>query len=350
MARFYVTSAAIIIILSSHLNAQQGWTYYKYKDLPVTGIMFCIQTDYKGGIYLGLTGGLAKYNGFEWIRIYYNELDPMMHDNHFNIRRISFSNGYLWAGTNNGIIRFQGYEKKHYNPENTPSMPSDKIRGIAPDKYGNIWFLHHSLAISTFLPEADSVVNYQVPTTTPLPFAADADIFCDSEDNLWYSADGGFVKFSGGIAKVLSIEDIPGLDEKVNSIQIMTDNTIAVLTEHKLFKYKDYKGEATSTEIDIPEGLLGEGEFFKIIKTDLEGNLWILSRIEKGSNTTSKHFYKYSKKGEWSKYSFPKFDGIDTDVYSLTDFTVDEKGRVWFSDPYYGVFVFNPKEIGRAHV
>lgn len=343
MKRYIIISSICLIVNFLCTAAQEGWTYYKYKDLPLPGIMFCIQSDYSGGVYLGLTNGLIKHNGYEWIRIYYNELDPKSGDNKYNIRRIRNSNGYVWAGTNNGIIRFLGYEKKHYNPDNTPSMPDDKTRGIAPDKYGDIWFLNHSNAISKLDISADTVVNYTVPSTVPLPFFSDACIFNDAEDNLWFSAEGKFVKFSSGTAKVFTSEDIEGLDnENVNAIQIMQFGNIAIITGNRLILYKDYNGSTQVREIDIPDSLLDNNESFEIIKIDLQANLWILSRYSQGGGIGSKHFYKYSSGGDWTKYTFPKFEGIQYDIYGITDLTIDENGKVWFTDPQYGVYVFNP--------
>jgi streptogramin lyase len=344
MKRIFIICVLVQCLTVPGASAQSGWKYYKYNDLPVTGLSFCIQSDYNGGVFQGLTGGLSKFNGQEWVKVYYNVLSPNSHSNEYNIRVIKISGGSVWTGTNNGIIRFDGYNKKQYNPLNTPTMCDDKIRGIAPDKYGDIWFLNHCLGIFKLDVSADTVVRFMVPLSTPGPFSEDAPMFCDAYDNLWYSAAGKIVKFTDGSVKVLDSLDIPELsNEPVRSIQIRSDNSLAVLMKRKLGIYKDYHGSVSYTNIDVPADLLEAEEMFSMIKVDLEGNLWMLSRYEMGQGISSKHFYKYSKDNAWTKYEFPVFEGTTQNIYALTDFTIDESGKVWFTDPYYGVFVFNSK-------
>lgn len=112
--------------------------------------------------------------------------------------------------------------------------------------------------------------------------------------------------------------------------------------KHSIGQYKDYNGNVTYNKIEIPANLLEDSEYFSKVKVDLDRNIWILSNYESGMGISSKHFYKYSNNKEWTKYEFPFFEGTYSNLYALTDFTIDEKGKVWFSEPYYGVFVFDP--------
>ena len=334
----------LFLFLLSNSFSQSGWTFHKYKDLPVPGAIFCIQSDYNDGVYLGNTGGLMKFNGTEWLKIYYNELNPMETYNRFNIRQVKPTLGAVWASTNEGLIKFTGNERKHYNFANTPKMYDDKIRGIALDKYGNTWFVNQTLGIFKLEKSTDNVVYYSVPQSTPLPYTVDIPMFCDDYDNLWYSSGGKFVKFSDGIIKIVDSTGIPELkNDTVSSIQIMSDNSIIVLMNRNIGIYKDNNSTVTYNKIEIPEGLMNDNEYFSNVKIDLEGNCWILSRIYNSQTNASKYFYKYSKNQEWTKYEFPTFEGTNQNLYSLSDFTIDENGKVWFSEPYYGVFVFDSK-------
>jgi streptogramin lyase len=344
MKNFLIICAIVVFAIISETFSQTGWTYYKYKDLPVHGLSFCIKSDFSNGIFLGLSGGLSKFNGEDWVKIYYNELDPMNGDNKFNIRIINISMGEVWAATNEGLIKFNGYERKHYNLLNFPKMIDDKIRGITGDKYGNIWFVNHALGIFKIDNSADTVVHYSIPQTTPLPFSENIPMFCDANDNLWYACAGKFVKFSNGIIKVIDSTDIPDLKtDKISSIQILSNSSVAVLMKHSIGIYNDYNGTISYNKIDVPTNLLESNEIFNTVKVDLDGNIWVLSNLTDGMGIGSRHFYKYNKNKEWTKYEFPQFEGTTTNIYSLSDFTIDASGKVWFSDPYYGVFVFDSK-------
>ncbi len=320
--------------------AQSGWTYFKYKDVLIKGYAISIQSDYNGGVFLGMNCGLAKFNGDEWVKVYYNELIPNDANNKYNIRSIKSMGSQIWTGTNEGLIKFDGYNRKHYNLSNTPSMLNDKIRGFAGDKYGNVWFFNNRLGIFKLDKTSDTVVTYTMSQNDPFPVNNDAKMFCDADDNLWYSAYGKFVKFKDGIVKVIDSTEIPlFINDTLSSIQIMQDNSIVVLMKHSIGLYKDYNGVITFNKIDVPQNLLNNDEYFHSVKIDMERNIWIITK----STTSSRHFYKYSNKKEWTKYEFPTYDSLPTNYYNLVDFTIDENGKVWFADPSYGIFVFDPK-------
>src|SRR5690606_33127401 len=47
--------------------------------------------------------------------------------------------GYLWFGTFNGLVRFDGAKFKVYNPANTPQLPSAGIVNLHADRSGRLW-------------------------------------------------------------------------------------------------------------------------------------------------------------------------------------------------------------------
>ena len=61
--------------------------------------------------------------------------------------------GYLWAGTEDGLHRFNGYEFKVYlhNPMDSTSLKDDHIRGLLFTK-DTLWIATNSSGISGFLP------------------------------------------------------------------------------------------------------------------------------------------------------------------------------------------------------
>jgi len=61
--------------------------------------------------------------------------------------------GYLWAGTEDGLLRFNGYEFKAYlhNPLDSTSIQDDHIRGLVFTK-DTLWIATNSKGISGFIP------------------------------------------------------------------------------------------------------------------------------------------------------------------------------------------------------
>ena len=47
--------------------------------------------------------------------------------------------GYLWFGTFNGLVRFDGVKFAVLDPANTPALPSPGIANLYRDKAGRVW-------------------------------------------------------------------------------------------------------------------------------------------------------------------------------------------------------------------
>ena len=49
--------------------------------------------------------------------------------------------GYLWLGTNDGVVRFDGVRFTVYNAGNTPALPSNRIVSLFEDRVGALWIV-----------------------------------------------------------------------------------------------------------------------------------------------------------------------------------------------------------------
>jgi ligand-binding sensor domain-containing protein len=73
------------------------------------------------------------------------------------------SKGYIWIGSENGLMRYNGYDFKMYTTRD--GLPDNEILGIAEDQQGRIWFLPFANSIcymkhgQIFNPENDSLLQ-----------------------------------------------------------------------------------------------------------------------------------------------------------------------------------------------
>lgn len=95
--------------------------------------------------------------------------------------------GYLWLGTYNGLIRFDGVRYVTFNSQNTPDLADDRITALYEDNRGEIWIGHETGALTRY---ANGVFkSIKLPSAYP-----GGDIVRIGEDNqgdLWLLNDGG---------------------------------------------------------------------------------------------------------------------------------------------------------------
>lgn len=48
--------------------------------------------------------------------------------------------GYLWLGTQEGLVRFDGVQFRVYNRRNTPAIRNNMVQALCEDAEGNVWF------------------------------------------------------------------------------------------------------------------------------------------------------------------------------------------------------------------
>ena len=96
------------------------------------------------------------------------------------------ADGYLWLGTEGGLVRFDGTDFVTFNVENTPQFQSDLVYDLLQDAQGALW-------IST----GSSLLRYQAGTFTAyttqqgLPAATVWFSYQDTQHRLWAMTAGG---------------------------------------------------------------------------------------------------------------------------------------------------------------
>lgn len=110
------------------------------------------------------------------------------------------SEGYLWFGTGEGLVKFDGDRFTTYNPANTPSLSNKIFHAITPDRSGQLWSANIDELVRIrdgkfdTIPFDDGLVNHNIFAITEM---ADGSIWLGSGgDGIIVYHDGEFTRYT----------------------------------------------------------------------------------------------------------------------------------------------------------
>lgn len=120
-----------------------------------------------------------------------------------NFAAYQAANGYLWIGTQNGLVRFDGRRYKNYFSDYTnPNSPSDNsIVDIVEDKNGELWFCGFFQGLTRYNQQTGYFKKYSRLTKDSFSYYGVPDGLKDSNGDLWFATAGR------GLAKYLYEKD-----------------------------------------------------------------------------------------------------------------------------------------------
>ncbi len=108
-------------------------------------------------------------------------------------------NGYLWFGTESGLVRFDGKRYKNYFADYAnPNSPSDNvIFDIAEDKNSDLWFAGFKHGVTKYNQHTGKFTKYPALSKDNNPYYGIRRIKNDTEGNLWFATAGrGLAKYN----------------------------------------------------------------------------------------------------------------------------------------------------------
>lgn len=112
------------------------------------------------------------------------------------------SDGYLWIGTEKGLVRFDGLTFHLFQHSNTPALPAGPVLGLAIDGEGKLWMRSRGSSVlrysnGEFQNVSSSVVGAAEPGITAMGSGR-------SNDLLFSGLVNGILRFSGGKSVALA--------------------------------------------------------------------------------------------------------------------------------------------------
>src|SRR5450432_2678184 len=104
-------------------------------------------------------------------------------------------NGYIWLGTGNGLIRFDGLRFTVFDSGNTPQLKSNQVNTLLEDRQGDLWIGTEGGGLTRLR----QGVFFTYTESDGLSSNVIAALSTDQEGNLWIGTDGGGVdRYSQG--------------------------------------------------------------------------------------------------------------------------------------------------------
>lgn len=233
------------------------------------------------------------------------------------INLIQSRDGYIWATTYGGIVRFDGVRFKGFSRSNTKGLDESRFTRLIEDKAGRIWFLSESL----------SFVKYENGTFTTFRNGKDFNGFyrgyslnTDIDGNLIFSTDKGHFRYQNSRFEKLELPT-----DNPESVIYHCDREGGIWLSDKMGLRRIFQGNATFFE--IPERVL---KFNPLIYDDRSGNYWIAFGISETFRIRNKEV-------------------LHLPGYDIWAFNEDLDGNIWFGNAD-GVYRIPPTEANAEKV
>jgi len=245
------------------------------------------------------TKALTQYAHGSW-----HVADGLPQDNVMSIAQTP--DGYLWLGTEEGLVRFDGLRFTIFDKSNTPEMKSTDIYALLVDGMGNLWIGTGGGGLLRMMG------GKFVAFTTQNGLSNNSVLsLCEGQDHaIWIGTEGGGVnRFKDGKFNVYTAHT--GLvDDSVYSIVAAKDGALWFGTGGGLSELKDGAFRNFSVEQGLPNNNV------RALFEDRDGTLWVGTNGGGLSQFRGGHFKTFTTK-----------DGLSSNaVFSVYR---DKEGSLW---------------------
>jgi signal transduction histidine kinase/ligand-binding sensor domain-containing protein len=207
--------------------------------------------------------------------------------------------GNVWMATQNGLVKYDGYEYKRFYPDPNDSTTLGSILNyrLFEDRKGNIWISSMDL-LSEYNPLTKSFKNYTFSQLTDFPIYSQTAISTISSDP------NGRLYF--GVASFLGIE-----------------------ANHALI-YKD-ENSPQLKRFELPDNFEIKNIYRSV--ADKKGNIWLVA---------INGFFKINPSGAVQKVKWPLGDFSSENQYDLL-LCIDKEGLIWITTKNANLNAWNPE-------
>ena len=287
------------------IDENEQITFINFTDIGMTNLnnlVYCIEADSEGNIWIGTAQGIIKYNSES--STIFNMQNSGLPNN--RIKTIAFKNNNMWVGTNEGIAVYNGSEWTVYNTSNS-DLPNNEINSIKNDTNDVIWIA----CLSGLVKVSDSEWIIYNENNTGLISNDIYDIEKTADGSVLLAVGDGLNIFDGEDWTHLSSENSPLPNYYIDQIEFDQNSNLWIGSYNGLFKYDfntftNYTADNSGLSSDKIKVLLYDNDI-----------LWIAT--ENGGLCSFNGT-------EWQVFNTSNSGFIENNIPALT---TDHNGKIW---------------------
>ncbi len=243
--------------------------------------------------------------------------------------------GFIWFGSRNGLIRFDGYNTKIYRSNNgsNNTINANWVTDIVADKQGKLWIATFGGGLNVFDTRTERFAYFTFNPSDSLSISSNTllKLLMDSEGNLWIGAENGLNKLNrktGRIERFTRYVNsyISSLAEDDNNqLWIGTTGKGLYRLNYKTFQIKHFTNQPTN-----PKSLSDNN--IRSLLFDTKGNLWIGTNQNGLSKFMSQNNLEY-----FENFLYEKTSSNNT-ILTIYE---DSRNRLWIGTENGGLNLFN---------
>ncbi len=251
------------------------------------------------------------------------------------------SRGFIWIGMTDGIARYDGHRMRVFRniPGDSTSIDGNNMNRIYEDNDSSLWIAHHS-GLARFDPRTEKFINFyfQDSPDGPLYKAYVSDIIRQGDEYYIGSAKGlRRIDFSKKAIVPAPGFSAPGdIKGGINVINRINEDELLLGTTEGLYIVNCNKKQLREYRLSSPAGGKNSGNTVMSMYSDKNGVAWI--------GRWGDFFSSFDIKSRSFSFYEPFLQNVlDRENVNLSIVPANNDSILMINDLYHGVFLFNSK-------
>ncbi|HEV7746321.1 MAG TPA: two-component regulator propeller domain-containing protein [Pyrinomonadaceae bacterium] len=327
LASFFAWEPKVLAQSAPITYLADSWT--TEKGLPQNDVTQLIQTR-DGYIWLGTNGGLVRFDGLQFT-IFDSGNTPELRSNRI-LALAEDRDGTLWIGTQNGgLTSYSAGKFKNYSTKD--GLPDESVFSIEADRSGNLWLSPGGLLRLTN-------GNFTLYSTREgLPSNGSGNIRAAPDGSIWFRSGDFIMHFHDGRFERFSTKDLPtDWIVKVVTMAVAGDGSLWLVTEYGLVHLQNGSFTLFNTHTAVPDATVMPSEFVITTFEDRSGSLRFLT-------PSGLAHYQDGKVIVDTRIPFHELSGLKMALWIVRPVIEDREGNLWVGSGGSGLYRFRARQI-----